>query len=121
MRVSHPALGSMAVSISNEKRIAVVQALGQGLGVCFAVGWIFRSESLLAMVLPSVAERNLRRDDLMRPASVRSSSYDLQSPHQMPVPMLPNLAFAVDTCRRAYGAAKILAFAASLINRSASS
>ena len=46
-------------------RVAVVQALGQVLGiVCFVIGSIFRNRSLRTLGLPSVAERNFRRRNL---------------------------------------------------------
>ena len=44
-------------------RIAVVQVVGQALGIaCFATGALFRSRSLRMLGLPSVAERNFRRN-----------------------------------------------------------
>lgn len=46
-------------------RVAIVQALGQALGIaCFATGALFRSRSLGVLGLPSVAERNFRRNQV---------------------------------------------------------
>jgi hypothetical protein len=57
------ALGSMFRRIPKPIRVAVVQALGQALGIaCFATGALFRSRSLRVLGLPSVAERNFRRN-----------------------------------------------------------
>jgi hypothetical protein len=54
----------MAASPSRHRRLAILRALGRALGVaCYATGSVFRSRTLRAMGLPSVAERKFRRGD----------------------------------------------------------